>query len=72
MLSLDASLSFDLESKTVKNPLQQRYFLSYKGSCYGLRLELRESQFGGIENRDFRFSFTLKNVGTFLDMNGSI
>ncbi len=71
-VKLDASLSFDLEDEDAKNPLQQRYFLSYKGSCYTLQLELRESQFGLIEDRDFRFSFTLKNVGTFIDMNGSL
>jgi LPS-assembly protein len=71
-LSLDANLSFDLEDDAVTNPLQQRYFLKYEGSCYGLQLELRESQFGGTEDRDFRFSFSLKNVGKFLDMNGSI
>lgn len=70
-LTFDANVSFDLETDNVNNPLQQRYFLEYTGSCYSFRLELRESQFNDIEDRDFRFSFTLKNVGTFIDMNGS-
>ena len=79
-LSLDANVTFDLKGKDqanlnaqeVKNPLQQRYFLKYQGSCYSFQLELRESNFNDIQDRDFRFSFTLKNVGTFIDANGSL
>lgn len=68
-LTFDANVSFDIEEEEL---LQQRYFIDYQGSCYSLRFELRESTFGMVTDRDFRFSFTLKNVGTFLDMNGSL
>ena len=77
-LRLDARLSFDLKDEDpdvmdgISNPLQQRYFLSYTGSCYTLQFEYRESQFNNIDDRDFRFTITLKNVGTFIDLNGSL
>ena len=68
-LTLDANLSFDIENEEL---LQQRYFINYQGSCYSLQFELRESTLGELKDRDFRFSFTLRNVGTFIDMTGSI
>ncbi len=68
-LRLDAALSFDIEKSEL---LQQRYFIDYQGSCYNLRFELRESTFSDLTDRDFRFSFTLRNVGTFIDLNGSL
>lgn len=77
-LTFDANVSFDLnlpESSATdmrSNPLQQRYFLNYTGSCYSMQFEYRESTFGSIKDTDFRFMFTLKNVGTFIDMNGSL
>lgn len=68
-LSIDATVSYDLEeSKT----LQQRYFLNWQSQCYSWQLELRESRFREVVDRDIRFSLTLKNVGTFLDLNESL
>lgn len=67
-LNLDAELSYDLERSEL---LQQRYFLDWKSQCYSWQLEYRESNFANIEDRDVRFSLTLKNVGTFLDLNES-
>ena len=59
--------------------LQQRHFFEFKAQCYSLTLELRESNFRNnrfpdldLSDRDFRFSFTLKNVGTFIDLSGGI
>lgn len=59
--------------------LEQRHFLRYIGSCYSLELEYRESKLrAGVTSleretdRDYRFSFTLKNVGTFLDLTGRL
>ncbi len=81
-LSLEAQLSFDVRGPLV-DPLQpggprrswdlqqQRYFLSWKSQCYSWQLEYRESNYRNIEDRDVRFSMTLKNVGTFLDLNDS-
>lgn len=81
-LSLDAELSFDVLGplKDSMDPTlgrsawdlqQQRYFLNWQSQCYSWQLELRESNYGTIEDRDIRFSLTLKNVGTFLDLNDS-
>jgi len=81
-LSLDAELSFDVLGP-LKDPLspdlgrnawdlqQQRYFLNWQSQCYSVQLEVRESNYGEIQDRDVRFSFTLKNVGTFLNLNDS-
>jgi len=76
-LTFDVNISFDLAdppnaTMKIANPLQQRYFLNYQGSCYSLRLEFRESRFSDITDRDFRLMFTLKNVGTFIDLNGNL
>ena len=75
--SFDAALAFDLEStqegqNSVDNPLQQRYLFKYNACCYGIQLELRESKFGGDEDRDVLLSISLKNVGSFIDMRGSL
>ena len=68
-LNLDAEVTFDLENSQL---LQQRYFIDWTAQCYGWQLEYRESSFvEGFEDRDLRFSLTLKNVGTFLDLNES-
>ena len=66
-LTLDAQLSYDLRLSEL---LQQRYFFTWRSQCYGIQLELRESTFGDVTERDYRFSLTLKNVGTFLDLTG--
>ncbi len=77
-LSLEAQLSFDILGPTNDTggrdawDLQtQRYFLNWKSQCYSWQLEYRESNYRDIEDRDVRFSMTLKNVGTFLDLNDS-
>ncbi|MCP4204521.1 MAG: LPS-assembly protein LptD, partial [bacterium] len=79
-LSLEAQLSFDVlgpadpvtnERNNAWDLQQQRYFLSWKSQCYSWQLEYRESNYRDIEDRDVRFSLTLKNVGTFLDLNDS-
>ncbi|MEM7583419.1 MAG: LPS assembly protein LptD [Acidobacteriota bacterium] len=77
-LSLEAELSFDVEGREDalgnRDPwdlLQQRYFLNWTSQCYAWQLEYRESRFQEIPDRDIRFSLTLKNVGTFLDLNDS-
>ena len=45
--------------------------MNYNSQCYGLRLEFRESKLGAllVNDREIRFSLSLKNVGTFLDLN---
>lgn len=77
-LSLEAQLSFDVLGPTndaggrdAWDLQTQRYFLNWKSQCYSWQLEYRESNYREIEDRDVRFSMTLKNVGTFLDLNDS-
>ena len=72
-LTLDATVSYDSLTSEFRH---QRYFVNWKSQCYSLQLELRETLRGGaanpIKDRDVRFSLTLKNVGTFLDLNQSL
>ncbi len=76
-LSLEAQLSFDIlgplnretNQREAWDLQQQRYFLHWKSQCYSWQLEYRESNYREIADRDVRFSLTLKNVGTFLDLN---
>ncbi len=78
-LSLEAQLSFDVlgprdavtGDRKSWDLQQQRYFLNWKSQCYSWQLEYRESNYRQIEDRDVRFALTLKNVGTFLDLNDS-
>jgi len=77
-LSLEAELSFDIlgqpdlmGNRQPWDLLQQRYFLNWASQCHTWQLEYRESNFRDVEERDVRFSLTLKNVGTFLDLNDS-
>ncbi len=77
-LAFEAELSFDVlgrlnaaGQRDAWDLLQQRYFLSWTSQCYNWQIEFRESVYRNIEDRDVRFSLTLKNVGTFLDLNDS-
>ena len=71
--SIDAVTSWDLDAgEDEPNLLQQRYFLNWQSQCYSWQLEYRESEFGNFKDSDIRFALTLKNVGTFLDLNESL
>ncbi len=49
--------------------------MTYTSQCYSLRLELRDFQPASsaaaqvVRDREIRFLLSLKNVGTFLDLN---
>lgn len=72
-LHLQASFNYDVQESELQ---EQRYFLDYTGDCYGVRLEVRDYQRvldSSVADRrqiDYRLAFTLKNVGTFLDLTG--
>jgi len=73
-IGIQAGLAYDLKLRIWQD---QRYILTYNGQCYGLNLELRQFQSldptvpsGLRKDRDIRFSLSLKNVGTFLDLTG--
>lgn len=64
-LKLQTDLVYDLEKSERQ---QQRYILNYTGECYGFMLEYRELLERNELEDEFRFSLTLKNVGTFLEL----
>ena len=66
-LNLSGQVNYDLESAEIQ---QQRYFLTYQSQCFGFALEWREQVTASYQTSDYRFSITLKNVGTFLDVTG--
>jgi LPS-assembly protein len=66
---LEGQLNYDFEQRLMQ---QQTLVMNYAGQCYGLRLEMRDFRAGTgprTRDKDIRFSLTLKNVGTFLDLN---
>jgi len=66
-LNLSSYLTYDFEKSLLRD---QRHLLTWLGSCYALHLELHESTLTNIRRRDYLFSVDLKNVGTFIDLNG--
>ncbi len=71
-LAIQAGLAYDLQLKLWQD---QHYAITYTSQCYGLTLELRQFQSldpsfpsGLRQDRDIRFSLTLKNIGSFLDL----
>jgi len=64
-LKLTADVVYDIEKSMIQ---QQRFLIDYASKCYSYRLEWRETEFGDEREQDIRFSLTLKNVGTFLDL----
>jgi LPS-assembly protein len=66
-LQFRSQVTWDFEESFLRD---QRHFLTWKGSCYAFRLEVHESRTLFERRRDYLFSIDLKNVGTFLDING--
>ncbi len=68
-LRLEGQVNYDFEQRLLQ---QQQLVINYTAQCYGLRLEMRDFRAGTgprTRDKDIRFSLTLKNVGTFLDLN---
>lgn len=66
-LKFRLSADYDIERDELQ---ESRLFMDYHADCYSLRLELRDYRAGNRDETDYRFAFTLKNVGTFLDLTG--
>lgn len=64
---LYAQLYYDFQLQDFQ---QQRYIIRYNSECYGLRFEVRELTLSNRKTLDYRFALSLKNVGTFIDLNG--
>jgi LPS-assembly protein len=68
-LQLQTGIAYDVKNHLVQ---QQDYAINYTSQCWGARLEFYDfkTQIGPtLDNRNIRFSLTLKNVGTLLDLN---
>ncbi len=48
---------------------QHRHIFYYTSQCYGVRLEFREFETINRRDRDIRLGISLKNIGSFLDLN---
>jgi LPS-assembly protein len=74
-LNFQGQISYDIQQKLLQN---DQIALDYTSQCYSLHLEFRDFRTGTgtgvvagqiLSDREIRFSLTLKNVGTFLDLN---
>ena len=68
-LSIQAQVGWDVHSHLLG---QQYYAINWSEQCYGLRIELRQFKaLAGprLSDTDVRFSVSLKNIGTVLDLN---
>ena len=67
-IRVESQVNYDVEQQLLQ---QQRWILHFTQQCYGLRVEMRDFRAGvgpRTRDKDFRFSLSLKNVGTFLDL----
>jgi LPS-assembly protein len=61
----DVQLNYDVKQGQF---LEHRYLVGWTGSCYGIALEYRRYNVGGVEDGElssYGVAITLKNVGTF-------
>jgi lipopolysaccharide assembly outer membrane protein LptD (OstA) len=68
-LRFEGQVNYDFQQQLLQ---QDQIAMTYTSQCYGLRFEFRDFKTGGgeiVSDREIRFSLTLKNVGTFLDLN---
>ncbi len=68
-LSVQAQVGWDIVNHLLG---EQYYALNWSEQCFGLRLELREFKAltgPRLNDTDIRFSITLKNIGSVLDLN---
>jgi hypothetical protein len=68
-LRLEAQVNYDFVQQLLQS---ETLIANYTSQCYGVRVELRKFQSAtgvlGVQDTEIRFSLTLKNVGTFLDL----
>jgi LPS-assembly protein len=68
-LSIQAQVGYDVHNHLLG---QQYYAINWSEQCYGLRLEVRQFKAligPRLSDTSFRFSVSLKNIGTVLDLN---
>jgi lipopolysaccharide assembly outer membrane protein LptD (OstA) len=68
-LRIDTQLNYDARKGQL---LEDRSLIAFKGSCYTVFLEVRQLRLPPTTRRDYRFVINLKDIGTLLDVNGSL
>jgi len=68
-LHFDTELYYDVLNHQLQ---QERYVVAYESQCWAVRVEFYEFNLVEPRQRDYRFSLTLKNIGTILDFGGSL
>lgn len=66
-LRIEGAVNYDANQDLIQ---QQRWTVQYTSQCFSLYLEVRDFDTGIRQETDYRFSFSLKHVGTFLDLTG--
>ena len=65
-LRMQNELNLDLLTGLIQ---QHRHIFYYTSQCWGVRMEFREYKTTVRRDRDIRLAISLKNIGTFLDLN---
>lgn len=68
-LRVDSQLNYDAHTGTM---LEDRSLLTYQGKCFSVFLEVREVRVPPTPTREYRLVVNLKDIGTLLDVNGSL
>ena len=66
---IDTSIAYDVTQHLFQ---EDRSLLTYKSSCFTVFLELRQLRLPPAPRRDIRIVVNLKDIGTLLDVNGSL
>jgi LPS-assembly protein len=66
---IDTGVNYDVTQNLVQ---EDRSLLTYKGSCFTVFVELRQLRLPPAPRRDYRIVVNLKDIGTLLDVNGSL
>jgi len=67
-LRLEAFVNYDIENGEIQ---QQGYSVNFSPHCYGLRVEVQNINVTGREDTQFLFSFSLKNVASFIGLTSA-
>ena len=68
-LRVDSQLNYDAHSRTM---LEDRSLLTFQARCFTVFLEVRELRVPPNPRREYRLVVNLKDIGTLLDVNGSL
>jgi len=66
---VDSQLNYDIQNK---NMLEDRSLLTYQAKCFTIFLEVRNLRVPPTPVHEYRLVVNLKDIGTLLDVNGSL